>query len=228
MSSKRRRSSTSSGVNFHRFVGLAMTLLQPFRLLRAGDVQQDLDDRRALVGEHALELADVPVAPAPHGRGLELVHPHGDHVLVVGAVPDADLAARGTPRVHPPQVVVREVGRARLREVLDPAAMRVEPREDMPDGAVLAGGVGALQHHEQAAAALGPQPVLQVAQLGHIGIEAVHPVEPEPGGGVALGQVGGMSGFDAELGEHAHTAATGFGRGSIARSARSISASGSS
>jgi len=58
------------------------------------------------------------------------------------------------------EVEERGFGRARLGEVLDPAAVRIEPGEDVPDGAVLPGRIDTLKHHEQAAAAFRPQPVL--------------------------------------------------------------------
>ena len=46
-------------------LGVVEPLLEPLALLVPRDVQEDLDDRRPLVDEHALELADVLVPPAP-------------------------------------------------------------------------------------------------------------------------------------------------------------------
>ena len=52
-SSHRARSSRSPRRNFHRFVGTVDAVLQPLPLLLVGDVQEQLDDRRALVDEAA-------------------------------------------------------------------------------------------------------------------------------------------------------------------------------
>jgi hypothetical protein len=58
-------------------------LLQALALLLLRDVEEALHDRRPLVREHALELADVARAAAPHLLGRELAHANGDDVLVV-------------------------------------------------------------------------------------------------------------------------------------------------
>ena len=88
------------------FVGAVDAVLQPVALLLGGDVQEQLDDRRALVDEHLLELADVGVALAPHRRRRQLLDAHDEHVLVVAAVEHADLALGGRVPVDPPEEVV--------------------------------------------------------------------------------------------------------------------------
>ena len=79
---------------------------KPLALLVLRDVEEDLDDRRALVDEHALPLDDVSGPAPPHLLRRQLEHPDGDDVLVVRAVEDADLAARGQRGVDAPEVVV--------------------------------------------------------------------------------------------------------------------------
>ena len=87
----------------------------------------------------------------------ELLDAHDEHVLVVRAVEDADLAALREHVVDAPEEVVRELGRARGLEAGDAHAHRVEAAERVLDGAVLARGVHALQHDEQCAPVLGHQ-----------------------------------------------------------------------
>ena len=55
------------------------------------------------------------------------------------------------------------LGRRRL-EAGDRAALRVEGGHHAADGAVLAGGVDALQDHQHLVLVLGPEPILQVGQ----------------------------------------------------------------
>ena len=88
------------------FVGAVDAILEPGPLLVARDVQEHLDDGRALVDQHLLELLDVGVALAPHRLRRQFLHPHHQHVLVVAAVEHPDLAPLGSPAVDPPQVVV--------------------------------------------------------------------------------------------------------------------------
>ena len=133
-------------------LGVVEPLLQPLALLVLRDVEEHLDDRRALVDEHPLPGDDVPGAALPHLLRRKLEHPHGDDVLVVGAVEDADLAAGREHGVDAPEVVVRELGRGRRLERGDRAALRVDALEDAPDDAVLAGGVEPLEHEQDASA----------------------------------------------------------------------------
>jgi len=74
-------------------------------LLLLGQVEKELDDPEAVVGQIALPLVDRVVAVLPDvvlasvGRqllGHEVLGVHADdeHLLVVGAVEDADLTAR--------------------------------------------------------------------------------------------------------------------------------------
>ncbi len=130
-------------------VGAVDAVLQPFPLLLGGDVQEQLDDRRALVDEQLLELADVGVALAPHRRRRQLLDAHDQHVLVVAAVEHGDLAIGGRVPVDPPEVVVGELLLGRHAERGDPHARRVEPGEHLAEHAVLATGVHRLEDDEK-------------------------------------------------------------------------------
>src|SRR5215218_7581138 len=114
---------------------------EPLGLLLARDVQVELDDARARVVQQPLEVVDVPVATAPDGLGGEFVDADHEHVLVVGAVEDADLAVARRVRMDAPQEVVRELERRGLLERDDAHALRVHAAEDVLDRAVLAAGV---------------------------------------------------------------------------------------
>jgi hypothetical protein len=58
-------------------------------LLLLGDVQEELEDGRALVRQHLLEVADVGVAGPPARPRHQVVDPDYEHVLVVAARPSA-------------------------------------------------------------------------------------------------------------------------------------------
>ena len=79
--------------------------------------------------------------------------------------------------VHAPEEVVGELGLGRLLEAGDGGALRVHRGHHVPDGAVLAGGVDALEHDEQRVLLLGVEPVLQLGQardlLGELGLGAL-------------------------------------------------------
>ena len=77
------------------------------------------------------------------------MHAHDEHLFVVGAVEDADLAARRHPLRVAPQVVVVELFGRRDLEAVHGDALRVHAAHHVPDDAVLAGGVETLDDDEQ-------------------------------------------------------------------------------
>ena len=116
----------------------------------------------AVFGEDFLEGIDLVVALLDLILGRELAHPADQHVLVMRAVEDADEAAARRGDMRAPEEIVRQFFLARLLERGDDDAERAGLLEDVLDGAVLAGGVDALQHHQQRALAFGVEPVLQL------------------------------------------------------------------
>jgi hypothetical protein len=95
------------------------------------------------------------------------VHPHDQHLLVLGPVEDADPAPRGQGALVPPQEVVAQFLGGRLLERPDLHGLRVDPAHHVLDRAVLARRVDALQHQQQAERVLGGQPVLVTGEQLH-------------------------------------------------------------
>ena len=155
-------------VELPALLGNLDALGQAFGLLLLGDVEHELQDPGAIVGEHLLEGVDLVIALLDHVSGRIAPHLHHQHVLVVRAVEDADVAPRRAHLVHAPEIVLGEfVGVWRLERChlhADRAAM-VEHRAHR---AVLAGAVDALQDDEKRPLALGKQPVLQRVDGGGI------------------------------------------------------------
>ncbi len=93
-------------------------------------------------------LVDV-VEPLTDDFGRdELVDAGDEDVLVVRAVEDADHAAGGDGCVGSPEEVVTGLERGGDFEGSDVAALRIDAGEDVADGAVLAGGVHALEDYQ--------------------------------------------------------------------------------
>jgi DNA-directed RNA polymerase specialized sigma24 family protein len=93
------------------------------------------------------------------------------HFLVVGAVEDTDLAALGQVAGGAPQKIMRQFGRAGMLEAEDLAALRVHPRHDMADHAILARRVHRLEDHQQGIFVRGIEALLQFVQPRHMGSE---------------------------------------------------------
>ncbi len=112
--------------------------------------------------QHLLEVVDQVVAFRPHRLRHELVHAHHQHVLVMRAVEDHDLALARRAQVGAPEKIVGELLLARLLEAEHRRPLRIHPAEHVPHDAVLAGGVERLQHDEQGLVAVRVEQVLQL------------------------------------------------------------------
>ena len=72
-----------------------LDLLEPLLLLLLVDVQPELDDHRAGVGQLPLELLDVLVGLSPLALRGQTLHPLDQHAAVPGAVEDGEIASAG-------------------------------------------------------------------------------------------------------------------------------------
>jgi hypothetical protein len=137
----------------------------------------------------------------------------------VGAVEDPDLPPHRALLVDAPQEVVGQLGGRRRLEGGHPGARRGHPVEHDADRAVLAGGVGALQHQQDAAGVLGVEALLEPLDDGGALRQQLEGADVLVGGhavgvaGGAPGQVGGLAGRDDEGLDHRQTLPTGAGAG---------------
>ena len=102
-------------------------------------------------------------------RQLALVHQvvdaGDDHVLILGPIENPDAPAAGERLIDAPQEIVIPLLDARLLESLHLHPRRIQRREDMIDGAVLARRVHGLQDHDEAVRILGVQLFLELLHL---------------------------------------------------------------
>ena len=77
--------------------------LQPLVLRLLGDVEEELDDGRAVVALLRLELVDLVIGAAPFGLGGEALDPLDQDAAVPAAVEDRDLAGAGQPLPEAPE-----------------------------------------------------------------------------------------------------------------------------
>jgi hypothetical protein len=139
--------------------------LEATGLFVARDVEIELEDEDVVVGEKALELVNVFEAAVGNIAGDELVDARREDVLVVRAVEDADHSTRWHLGVGAPEKVVAGFEWGGHLEGSDIAALGINSREDVADGAVLACGVHALEDDEQGLGLAGIKDFLQISQL---------------------------------------------------------------
>src|SRR6266536_147961 len=158
-------------------------------------------------GEQPLEVVDLLVTLLPDLAGDELVDAHDQDVLVVGPVEDADHAVGGGAAVDAPEEVVVQLDLIGSFERGDLAALRIDAGEDLADGAVLAAGVHALEHHQEAVDAGGVELLLEVGEPGgQLGgaLDAVGLAEAAVGGGIDGGQPDLLARLDRDAVGHGH------------------------
>lgn len=151
---------------FPEFLGVLEAGFEAFLLFFLGDVEKDFDDGGSFADEHVFEVDDVFVASLPDGVVEEFFDAYGDDVFIMGAVEDDDFAVARYLRMDAPEEVVVEFKRGRAFEGDDFHAVGVHAGEDLPDAAVLAAGIHALQDDEDAVFVLGIQAFLQVLEFG--------------------------------------------------------------
>ena len=89
------------------------------------------------------------------------MHSDHQHVLVITAVENGNTAPGRQTAVDPPQIIVAQVLRRGLLEIVHDHALGVQSSHDVLDGAVLARGVQCLQQDDESFPAVRIQGVLQ-------------------------------------------------------------------
>ena len=76
------------------------------------------------------------------------MHPNHQYFFVIGTIENADLPAFGKAARGAPEKIVFQLIDARLFETKNLAPLRINPGHDVPDSAVLTGGVHPLENQE--------------------------------------------------------------------------------
>jgi len=113
--------------------------MRPLLLLGA-DMDEDLDDVRAVVGELALELLDLAVGALPGLAAAQALDALDQHAAVPGAVEDRPIARRRQPVPEPPEIVAALFLGRRRTDPPDLGRLGLEAADDAFDQAALAGG----------------------------------------------------------------------------------------
>ena len=134
-------------------------------------MQHELQHRGAGLDKQPLEIIDVRIAlPRLLGREPAIDH-RNQHIFVVAAVEDHDLARPRHALVNAPQKIVGALLFGGRLPAHRSHAQRAGVAEHVAHRAVLAAGIGSLQHHQQLAVAVGQQQVLPFVDLQREALE---------------------------------------------------------
>lgn len=100
------------------------------------------------------------VALLPDLFGHQVLDPYYQHVLVVRAIEDDQLALAGHLLMHAPEIIAGQLVLGGYAKASHPHPAGVYPVEDHPDGAILAAGIHGLQDHQHLVLAFGKEQFL--------------------------------------------------------------------
>jgi hypothetical protein len=129
---------------------------------------------------------------------------HHERLLVVAPIEDADAAAFGEGLETAPEVVVIEFLAGRHLEGEYLAALRVDARHHVLDGAVLARGIHGLEDEEHGPTVLRVEHILKLGERGDAGGEGLLGPRFVAGGeiervrGIVVGETKAVAGRDTE------------------------------
>src|SRR5665648_335694 len=142
-------------------LGRVDAITKAVRLLALRQMQEDLDSPGAVAMEMLLEVTDRAEPFIPEGLPVDQltwealvvkdlrVNADDEHVLVVGAVEDADPPDLGQSTGGTPEEVMLEFLGAGLLEAEDLTALRVHPGHDVTDSAIFASRIHPLEDQQQ-------------------------------------------------------------------------------
>jgi hypothetical protein len=142
-------------------VRLINALEETLSLFALREVEEELDDTGAVTIEMLLHVHDGTIPFLPDCLLIEeslrkpltaenlWMYANDEHLLVVRTIKDADPPAFRQPAGRSPEKIMFQFLRTRLFETENLAAFRINPGHDVPDGAVLTGGVQPLKNQQQ-------------------------------------------------------------------------------
>src|SRR5262245_44578929 len=135
------------------------------------DMDHELDDAYAVVGQLTLELVDLAIGPLPGVLAAKTLDALDQHAAIPGAVEDRPVARRRQAVPETPEVVAALLLGRRRPDAIDLDRFRLEPAHDTLDQAALAGGIPAVDADHDAAAGTQAvdlqveQPILELLEL---------------------------------------------------------------
>ena len=152
-------------IEFPVLLRVVQPRLQARLLFVLRDMQEELDDDGAGLGQHPLEVADMRKPPLALLPVYPAMHPRYQHIFVLAAVEDDDLALPRHRHVDAPQEVMFFFHGGGRLEGDGAQPQRVGGVEHAAYGAVLARAVQALQDDQQLALVFGIENILKRGDL---------------------------------------------------------------
>src|ERR1700730_3632557 len=113
-------------------------------------MQVELQNNHVMLSQQALKVVDGLVAATPGFLWHQVMHAHNQHVLIVGAIENANDTSAWSDPMHTPEEVMVQFPRGRNFKRTHLASLRLNSGENLVNRISLATGIHSLQHDEQA------------------------------------------------------------------------------
>src|ERR1700674_259642 len=111
-------------------------------------METDLHGNDVRFDKPSLESVYLRIPTLDHFRSGQLLDPGDEHILVVRAIEDGDMAWSRHFLLEPPEEMVSKFGRTWCHESADVHTLRIHRRHYVADCSVLAAGVQSLQNNQ--------------------------------------------------------------------------------
>src|SRR5450759_2430034 len=131
-------------------------------------MEADFHGDHVCSGKSSLESVYLRIPTLDHLRSGQLLDPGDEHILVVRAIEDGDVAWPRHFLLEPPEEMVSKFGRTWCHEGADVHTLRIHRRHYVADCSILAAGVQSLQNNHDRLFLLRVEALLKVQQFGAI------------------------------------------------------------
>src|SRR5450759_4641364 len=131
-------------------------------------MEADFHGDHVCSGKSSLESVYLRIPTLDHLRSGQLLDPGDEHILVVRAIEDGDVAWPRQFLLEPPEEMVPQFGCTWCHERTNVHTLRIHRRHQVADRSVLAAGVQSLQNNEDRLFLLREEALLKVHQLGTV------------------------------------------------------------
>src|SRR6266536_3004928 len=113
-------------------------------------MQVELEKNHVILSQQALKVVNGGVAATPDLLWHQVMHAHHQHVLIVGAIENADDTSAWYNPMHTPEEVMVQLPGCRYFKRTHLASLRIDSGENLVNRISLATGIHPLQHDKQA------------------------------------------------------------------------------
>src|SRR5690242_9781986 len=111
-------------------------------------MQVELQNDHVILNEQALKVVNGSIAATQDVLWHQVMHPHHQHILIMGAIENAKDTSARRDAMHPPEEVMIQFSRCRDFKRAHLAALWIDSGEHLVNRISLAAGIHSLQYNE--------------------------------------------------------------------------------